>query len=93
MTMENYLQDLSEACAYAQECAPDLSDLALPAPFAALASISAVCFAIWAWNERRIRKIAAKSSSQTNAAATSSSLDTVIVTMKGDAAESRKLAA
>jgi hypothetical protein len=93
MTMENYLQDLSEACAYAHECAPDLSALTLPAPFAALASISAVCFIIWAWNERSIRKIAAKSSAQTNAAATSPSLDTVIVKMKGDAPADRKMAA
>ncbi len=45
-------QDWSDACEYAKECVPDLSFAVPEEPFSALASIAAVCFLIWWWNER-----------------------------------------
>lgn len=51
-SIKNWFQDWSDACEYAKECTPDLSFIAPPEPFSALASIAAVCFLIWWWNER-----------------------------------------
>lgn len=48
-----WFQDWSDACEYAKECVPDLSFVTPGEPFSALASIAAVCFALWWWNERK----------------------------------------
>jgi len=53
-SVKSWFQDWSDACTYARECAPDLSFLALHDPYPALASIAAVCFSIWWWNEKQI---------------------------------------
>ena len=50
-SITHWFQDWSEACEYANECAPDLSFIG---PYSALVSIAAVCFVIWWRNERRI---------------------------------------
>ena len=53
----NWLQDWSDACQYARECAPDFSTFPLPdgEPYTALAAITGLCYLLWARNERRIR--------------------------------------
>jgi hypothetical protein len=53
-SVKSWFQDWSDACTYARECAPDLSFLPLHDPYPALASVAAVCFAIWWWNEKQI---------------------------------------
>lgn len=55
-SIKNWFQDWSDACEYAKECAPDLSFAAPQEPFSALASIAAVCFLIWWWNERTTKQ-------------------------------------
>jgi hypothetical protein len=55
-SIKNWFQDWSDACEYAKECAPDLSFAILPEPYFALASIAAACFALWWWNERKIKR-------------------------------------
>ena len=54
-TIKNWFQDWSDACEYANECAPDLSFLTLAEPYAGLLWIAAGCFFIWAINEMRIQ--------------------------------------
>jgi hypothetical protein len=56
-SIKNWFQDWSDACEYAKECAPDMSFLA--EPYTALASIAAVCFLFWWWNERGVRALPA----------------------------------
>ncbi len=53
-SIKNWFQDWSDACEYAKECAPDLSFLAPTEPYSALASIAAVCFLVWWWNDKKI---------------------------------------
>ncbi len=47
-SVRRYLQDWSDACEYANECAPDLSFLGNGEPFTALLFIAAVCSLAWA---------------------------------------------
>ncbi|MGD9544611.1 MAG: hypothetical protein AB7F41_07960 [Methylocystis sp.] len=61
--VKQWFQDWSDACEYANECAPDfsfLSSFALGEPYTALLSIAAVGWLIWALNERAIRRHAAR---------------------------------
>ncbi len=51
-----WLQDWSDACEYAKECAPDLTFFAPHEPWTAFAGIAAVCFLIWWWNEKQIAR-------------------------------------
>jgi hypothetical protein len=53
----NWLQNWSDACQYARECAPDFATFPVPdgEPFTALAAITGLCYLLWARNERRIR--------------------------------------
>jgi hypothetical protein len=53
----NWLQDWSDACQYARECAPDFSAFPLPngEPYTAFAAIVGLCYLLWARNERAIR--------------------------------------
>lgn len=55
--MMNWLQDWSDACRYARECAPDFSTFPLPdgEPYTAFAAIIGLCYLLWARNERAIR--------------------------------------
>ena len=55
--LTNWLQDWSDACQYARECAPDFSSFPLPdgEPFTAFLAIGGLCYLLWARNERRIR--------------------------------------
>lgn len=56
--IKNWLQDWSDACVYARECAPDFSAFPLPSgePFTALGLIAGVCFLVWAINERGLAR-------------------------------------
>lgn len=54
--VRQYLQDWSDACEYANECAPDLSFLGNGEPFTALLFIAALCYLAWAVNEARIQR-------------------------------------
>lgn len=56
-SIRTWLQDWSDACEYANECAPDLSFLAPQEPYTALAAIAAVCALAWWWNERKINPL------------------------------------
>lgn len=90
-SVRQYLQDWSDACEYANECAPDLSFLGNGEPYTALFFIAAVCFLVWAVNETRIRR-------RNRAAATAgpfvpSELMNVVAQMKQSADEASKLAA
>lgn len=61
-SVRQWFQDWSDACEYANECVPDfsfLSSLVPGAPYSALLSIAAVCWLLWALNERSIRRSAA----------------------------------
>jgi len=56
MSLTQYLEELNEACVYANECVPDVPFAHVPGPFLALFCIAAVCFFVWAWNERGIKR-------------------------------------
>jgi hypothetical protein len=56
-SFRTWLQDWSDACEYAKECAPDLSFLAPHEPYTALAAIAAACLFVWWWNEKRINPL------------------------------------
>ena len=55
-----WARDWDEACTYARECVPDLSFFVPNEPYSALASIAAVCFIVWWWNDRKISGILAR---------------------------------
>jgi hypothetical protein len=55
-SVRQYFQDWSDACEYAKECAPDLTFLGNGEPYTALLFIGAVCYAVYAINEARIRR-------------------------------------
>ena len=90
-SVRQYLQDWSDACEYANECAPDLSFFGNGEPYTALFFIAAVCYVVWAVNEARIhRRI------RTSAGAgpfAHSELMSVVERMKQRADEANKLAA
>jgi hypothetical protein len=54
--VRQYFQDWSDACEYANECAPDLSVLGNGEPFTALLFIAGVCYLAYAVNEARIAR-------------------------------------
>ncbi|HYA79936.1 MAG TPA: hypothetical protein VED87_03270 [Methylocystis sp.] len=53
----NWFQDWSDACQYANECAPDLSFVRHLEPWSAFAAIALTVFAVWAWNEKGLKKL------------------------------------
>ncbi len=53
-SIKTWLQDWSDACEYAKECAPNLSFFAPREPYSALAAIAALCVFAWWWNEKQI---------------------------------------
>ncbi len=55
-SVRQYFQDWSDACEYANECAPDLSFLGNGEPFTALLFIAAACYLAYAVNEARISR-------------------------------------
>jgi hypothetical protein len=62
-SVKQWFQDWSDACEYAKECAPDfsfLSSFAFGEPYTALISIAGVCWLVWAFNERAIKRKAAR---------------------------------
>ena len=54
--IKHWLQDWSDACEYARECAPDLATFPTPQgePFTAIAAIALGFVVIWAINEHRL---------------------------------------
>jgi hypothetical protein len=70
--IKHWLQDWSDACEYARECAPDLAAFPTPQgePFTAIAAIAAIFFAVWAINEHRLagRRAPSRQSTETGAA-------------------------
>ncbi len=56
--IKSWLQDWSDACVYARECAPDFGAFPIPdgEPFTALGMIAGFCMLTWAINERRIAR-------------------------------------
>ncbi len=94
-SIRQWFQDWSDACEYAKECAPDLSFLsffALGEPYTALLSIAGACFLLWAVNERRIRREAARERAAFDAS-DRAELDEMFGRMKTDASAGNKLAA
>jgi hypothetical protein len=55
-SVRQYFQDWSDACEYANECAPDLSIFGNGEPYTALLFIGAVCGLVYAINEARIKR-------------------------------------
>lgn len=90
-SVKQYLQDWSDACEYANECAPDLSFFGNGEPFTALMFIAAACYLVWAFNESRIHRRAEAQSGA--AAAAQSELISVVEQMKQGRAGAEKLAA
>jgi hypothetical protein len=90
-SVRQYLQDWSDACEYANECAPDLSFFGNGEPYTALFFIAAFCYVVWAVNEARIhRRIRASASA---GPFDHSELMSVVEQMKQRADEANKLAA
>lgn len=86
--VRQYLQDWSDACEYANECAPDLSFFGNGEPFTALLFIAAASYLVYAFNEARIaRRLEAGST------AAGSDLMRVVEKMKQGQAAQQKLAA
>lgn len=56
--INKWLQDWSDACVYARECAPDFGAFPLPhgEPYTALGMIAGLCFLTWTINERRLAR-------------------------------------
>lgn len=90
-SVRQYLQDWSDACEYANECAPDLSFLGNGEPFTALLFIGAVCYLIWAINEARIHRRADALAGAAGLA--QSELMAVVQQMQQGTAAPKKLAA
>ncbi len=55
-SVRQYLQNWSDACEYANECAPDLSVFGNGEPFTAILFIAAACYLTWSVNETRIMR-------------------------------------
>lgn len=55
-SVRQYFQDWSDACEYANECAPDLSFFGNGEPYTALLFIGVVCYVVYAINEARIKR-------------------------------------
>lgn len=59
-TPKQWFQDWTDACTYANECAPDFSAFAPSEPYSALGAIAVFVFLLWWWNDRRIKKLVAR---------------------------------
>ncbi|PPD45036.1 MAG: hypothetical protein CTY15_05855 [Methylocystis sp.] len=55
-SIRQYFQNWSDACEYANECAPDLSFFGNGEPFTALLFVAAACYLAFAVNEARIMR-------------------------------------
>ncbi|WP_442755507.1 hypothetical protein ACNHKD_02235 [Methylocystis sp. JAN1] len=89
-SVRQYFQDWSDACEYANECAPDLSFLGNGEPFTALLFIAAACYLAWAANEARIHR---RGQAPTTVSAPANELKTVVAQMQQAQAAPEKLAA
>lgn len=78
----NWFQDWSDACRYANECAPDMSFLPHLEPWSAFAAIGLIVFAVWLRNEKDLKKTLEK---ERRAAATAqpANFASVLEQMKG----------
>jgi len=90
-SIKQWFQDWSDACEYANECAPDFSTFPLGngEPYTAIAAIAAVCFFVWAINERRLKGRRAAEP----VAAAPEGLKAVAEKMKREPSSAEKLAA
>ncbi len=54
--IKNWLQNWSDACEYARECAPDFVSFPIPhgEPFTAIGTIALIFYGVWAINEHRL---------------------------------------
>lgn len=94
-SIRQWFQDWSDACEYAKECAPDLSFLSFFAfgePYTALLGIAGACFLLWAVNERRIRREAAREQATCDTS-DRTEFDEMLGRMKTHAPAGNKLAA
>ncbi|WP_457798439.1 hypothetical protein [Methylocystis sp. S23] len=89
-SVRQYLQDWSDACEYANECAPDLSFLGNGEPFTALLFVAAACYLAWAANEARIQRRGAAPAASAQPAG---ELKGVVAQMQQASAAPEKLAA
>lgn len=95
-SVRQWFQDWSDACEYANECAPDfsfLSSFALGEPYTALLSILAACWLLWALNERAIRRSAELRRHRAHDAAPAGALDAALLQLKDPTGKEEKLAA
>lgn len=84
--VKNFFQNASNACAYANECAPDFSFLKPHEPYTALVAVAVGCYIFWAWNERRIAR-------RKTQGADTRDLTQMFRAMKSQPAPAKKLAA
>lgn len=93
--IKTFFQDASNACAYANECAPDFSFLSFlkpHEPYTALIAVAISCYLAWSWNERRIAGRASKpATGETVPATDARELTATLDEMKSE--PERKLAA
>lgn len=92
-SIRNFFQDASNACAYANECGPDLAFLRPGEPFTALFAVAAVCFIVFALNERRIARLRAGAPETKLEAPGAGELKTARRTMQNDPAQTEQMAA
>lgn len=91
--IKHFFQDASNACAYANECAPDFSVLKPHEPFSALLAVSVGCFFLWAWNERRIASHRAAAAKHDCPTAGVDDLKVLLGAMKSEQKSAEKIAA
>ncbi|HXY58900.1 MAG TPA: hypothetical protein VEH76_09990 [Methylocystis sp.] len=82
----NWFQDWSDACQYANECAPDLSFVGRLEPWSAFAAIVLMVFAVWLLNERGLRKVLEREQRVGAAVEASPRLAPLLGQMKGSGA-------
>ena len=92
-TIRNWFQDWSDACEYANECAPDLSFLMPTEPFISLFAIATACFACWAVAESRIKSYERARAALRVPEVNSSALKTLLLRMKSSFWTEKNLAA
>ncbi len=90
-SIKQWFQDWSDACEYANECAPDLSFLTPHEPYTGFVGIAAACALLWWLNEKSLRAQAVAQAAHGSAAEVRE-LEPLIAQTPAVAAQMRKAA-
>ncbi len=91
-SIKQWFQDWSDACEYANECAPDLSFLTPHEPYTALLAIAAACALLCWLNERALRARASAHAAQDVAVAAARELQPLLAQAQAPAAQLQQAA-